>query len=129
MSLRQEIQEFVDELTRQLNPGEPWNVHAHTIVREGVDVIGELLAAGANVDELSNEAVAAAMQLLVKLNLGVIPRRVATTAIPWIVPPIVEQLAGYSGTAQEFVDAQILPRLDEWIVTLTDVRTALAPAT
>ncbi len=125
MALRTEIEEFIAEVTGKLHPDEPWNVHLHHIVREGFDVLGVCLNADANVEELSNEAVAAAAAVLAKANLGPVIRRVASSALPWVIPPLVEQMAAFSGTAQEFVDAHVIPRLDEWIVTLTDVRASL----
>lgn len=128
MALRAEIQQLVDEISGALHPGEPWNLHAHHIAREAFDVVGALLNAGANVDELANEAVEAARLLIPKLNLGAVARRIADTAVAWVIPPLVEQLATFAGPAREFTETQVVPRLDEWIATLQDVRAALVPA-
>lgn len=128
MALRTELQEFVDEVTGKLHPGEPLNVHLHHCAREFFDVVGLAINAEANVDELANEAVAAASAVLAKLNLGVVARRIASSALPWVIPPLVEQLAQFSGTAQEFVDAHVVPRLELWIDTLTGIRDDLKGA-
>ena len=121
MSLRAEFQAIVDAATGD----EPLNVRIHKAVRESFNVVGLLLEADENVDELSNEAVAAANMLISTLNLGVIARRIASSAIPWVVPPAIEALAKFSGTAEEFVETHVLPRLDIWLATLADVRADL----
>jgi hypothetical protein len=126
LSLSAEISEFVAEVTGRMHPDESWNVQLHHAVREGFDIVGALLDAGNDVDELSNEAVAAAAAILAKANLGPVAKRIANSALPWILPPLVEQLAAYAGTAQEFVDAHVIPRLDRLIETLIDVRSDLA---
>jgi hypothetical protein len=126
LSLSAEISEFVTEVTGKMHPDEPWNVQLHHVVREGFDIVGVLLDAGNDVDELSNEAVAAASAILAKANLGPVAKRIANSALPWILPPLVEQLAAYAGTAQEFVDTHVIPRLDRLIETLIDVRSDLA---
>jgi hypothetical protein len=54
-----------------------------------------------------------------------VARRIAASAIPWVVPPAIEAMAQFSGTAEEFVETNVVPRLDLWIDTLTDIRTDL----
>jgi hypothetical protein len=121
MPLRSEFQAIVDAA----GGDEPLNVRIHHVVRESFNVVGLLLEADDNVDELSNEAVAAANALLVKLKLGLVARRIAASAIPWVVPPAIEAMAQFSGTAEEFVETHVLPRLDMWIDTLLDIRADL----
>lgn len=127
MSLRQELQEFVNEVSGKLHPDEPLNVQIHHAVREFFDVVGVCLQANANVDQLSNEAVEAARQLIPKLNIGPVAKRIADAAASFVIPPIVEQLAQYTGRGQEFLSEHVLPRLDLWIETLQDVRGDLTP--
>lgn len=126
MALSTEFQEFVDEVTGRAHPDEPLRVQVHHSIREGFDLVGLALNAGKNVDELSNEAVAAAQLILAKLNLGTIAKRLASAAMPLVIPALVDQMANYAGTAKEFVDAKVLPELDEVINTLVDVRADLA---
>jgi hypothetical protein len=121
MPLRSEFQSIVDAA----GGDEPLNVRIHNTVRQSFNVVGLLLEADENVDELSNEAVAAANALLSKLNLGMVARRIAASAIPWVVPPAIEAMAQFSGTAEEFVETNVVPRLDLWIDTLTDIRADL----
>lgn len=126
MALAKELQQFVDEATGKAHPGESVRLQIHHTIREAFDVVEVLLSAGANVDELSNEAVTALQMVIGKLNLGTIGKRIAAASLPLVVPAVVEQMAAYSGTAQEFVTAKILPPLDEVIDTLVDVRGDLA---
>jgi hypothetical protein len=125
-NIEQELQEFVDEVTGKYHPDEPWQAHVHHMVREGIDVVGHLLQANENVDELSDAATNAATKIVQKLDMRPMVKRMVLMAIPGVMPGIVEQLAAYAGTAQQFVDAEIIPRLDEWINTLVDVRQAIA---
>lgn len=128
-NIEQELQEFVDEVTGRFHPDEPWQSHLHHIAREGVDVLGELLRADQNVEELQAAATSAALAIVAKLNIRPLFKRFVSMAIPGAVPDLVEQLATYSGQAQQFVDEQILPRLREWIATLTDIEQALSNPT
>ena len=124
--IEQELQEFVDEVTGRFHPDEPWTSRVHHIVREGVDVAGKLLKADANQEELSDALTAAALRLVQKLQLRPMAKRIASMAVPGVIPGLVEQLASYTDDAQQFVDDEITPRLDEWIKTLVDVRDAIA---
>ncbi len=126
MALSHEFQQFIDEATGKAHPGESLRLQIHHTVREGFDVIGLALNAGTNVDELSNEAVTAAQLLVNKLNIGTIGKRIASAALPLVIPALVDQMASYAGTAKEFVDAKVLPLLDEVIDTLVDIRGDLA---
>lgn len=129
MALSKEFQEFLDEATGKAHPGESVRLQIHHTVREFFDVVEIALQAGANVDELSNEAVAAGQLLVNKLNLGTVAKRIASAALPLFLPAVVEQVASYAGPAKAYVEAKVLPLLDEVIDTLVDVRSDLAGVT
>jgi hypothetical protein len=126
MALSKEFQEFLDEATGKAHPGESLRLQIHHTIREGFDVVEIALQAGANVDELSNEAVTAAQLLVNKLNLGTIAKRITSAALPLLLPALIEQMASFAGPAKAFVDEKVLPLLDEVIDTLVDVRGDLA---
>jgi hypothetical protein len=126
MALSKEFQEFVDEAAGKAHPGESLRLQIHHSVREGFDVIGLALNAGANVDELSNEAVTAAIAIIGKLNIGSIGKRIASAAVPLVVPALVEKMSEFAGDARGFVAVHVMPPLEEVIATLVDVRNDLA---
>lgn len=130
-TFRQEIQEFIDEITGASHEGEPIEERIHHIVREGVDVVGKALASldksnPVAVAELVSEIEAAAVVLADKLLAGrVVVLRIVKTAIPWVVAPAVDALAEFGGPVQDFVDQHVLPRLFRWEETIHRTRAAL----
>lgn len=120
-SLRTELREFVDHCKGIVHPDEPLNVQVHHCVQEAGDILGLVLNAGSNVDELSNELVGAVGEVIDLLKLGPVAKRIAKSSLPLIVPAAVEFAAQYTGTAQEFVNRYVTPHLRLWAETLDDL--------
>ena len=128
-TFRQEIQELVDEITGDAHPEESLAARAHHIARELFDVVGKVVnldddpAAIAEAKaELSDAAALVAGKLLADRPLI---RMVVMSGLPSAIDPAVDLIVQYTGTAEQFVDEHIVPRLTEWEATVHRIRVSL----
>lgn len=117
MSLRKELQEFVDEITGQTHAEEATLLRLAHAGLELIDVVGGIIRAldktnlDADLQSLGEELVAAADTVISKLMVGK-PARAATArgVAAFLIPTAVTQLGVvYSGNVEAFRVGYLLP--------------------
>ncbi len=124
-SFRVETQEFIDAFSDVGTVAD----RAHRIAREGFDLVGKVVNLEndlAAIEEAKDELADAATAIARKLLVGRPMIRMAVLAgIPSAIGPIVDAAARYTGTAEQFVDEHVAPRLAEWEKTIHRARIGL----
>ena len=129
MAFRDEIQQFIEEVTGANHAGESTADRIHHAIREGIDVVGELLKISDDPtvrDDVTNQVETAAGIVVDRLMVSnPIARRVVKSSLPMVVPGIVTALSKYTGTADDFIAEHILPELKRCEETIHRVRIEL----
>ena len=126
-TFRQEVQEVVDAWQAE---GLTFSEKTHRLLRESFDVIGMSINLADDPETQASarlELEQAATAIVDKiLRDRPIARRIASASIPWIIDPVLDYVLGYTGTAEEFIDNEVLPRLAQWEITIHEARSDLA---
>lgn len=129
-ALRAELDELVAAARADLADGESLADRAHQIAREALDVLGAIV--NLDGDQASRDAAAseleAALSLVVERLLAENPfvKRAAKAALPFLVPNLVDELADYAGSVDEWLEENVLPILARWEETIHRARVAIA---
>jgi len=127
MPLRQEIQDVVDRWTEARADGELSPEEIHSITRDVLDVLKEILSIDASsnarnelADEFEN-----AIERIVAVNFANRPivRAVISSFIDTAADKIVDAVADYTGTAEDFWLEYVDPVLARWEATIHKART------
>jgi len=126
MSLRKEVQDVVDKWTEARADETLTPEEAHQITREVVDVVKYALtmdSSDASKEDLSGE-IESAINAIADSVLSDRPivRGIVKTFTDNAAGKIVEEIAKYSGNAQDFWRDKIDPILSRWEETLHSVR-------
>ena len=129
-TFREEIQEFVEAATLPVTDTNSLPDRIHRVVREGFDVVGKVLNVNNDPAALleARTEISAAIQLIVGKLLADKPvyRRIATSLLPFVVDPIIDQMLKFTGTADEFADSYVVPALTRWEDSLHRARLAIS---
>lgn len=128
-NFRQELDELVNAVTAEVAPGGSIADKGHRIAREAFDVIGKIVDIDdddATRDEATAEIEAAAGLIVDRLLAdNRLLRRAAKAALPFAMPGVVDSIAAYAGTAEEWIADNVAPALARWEETIHRARVAL----
>jgi hypothetical protein len=130
MPLRVELAEFVNAMTAAGADGKYTADEIHEVIRQFVDCLGPLVSAVGGdaqaVEELATEAKEAAIQAIDALpsgRLGIKP--IAKMGVEYAVPALVRSAVKAGVPVTAWIDANVLPRLEDWEQTIHRLRVAL----
>lgn len=122
MDLSKEVQELIDHWNEARSDGEWTGEEIHTAVREGFDVFHTMLDLDDSKE--SRDALADQLQILItrlaaeQLDGRPFIRVIALTFIDEAADRIIEAIAEYTGTAEDFWQGEVVPILVRWRDTL-----------